>query len=237
MSGLDHLVPARWRRIRRRREVLEVANTDRLLVLAPHPDDETLGAGGLMAATRAAGGAVRVIVLTDGSRLHGKSEGEAKARLIAARQAECAAATAVLGVSELRFLDAADGRLYKETARLAPRLAEEIMSFRPTRIVLPHPRDGHGDHQAVLPLVRRALRRAGGVLKPQLFGYEIWSPCAPSHVFDIGAVVEVKRRALSHYAATFGAVDLGEMIIGLNRYRAGVAGGRSGWCEAFVQLK
>lgn len=236
MSGLGNLAPARWRRIRRRREVLEVAGTDRLLVLAPHPDDETLGAGGLMAATRASGGSVRVVVLTDGSRLHGKSDGEAKARLIAARQAECAAATSVLGVSELRFLDAADSRLYKETSRLVPLLADEIASFRPTRIVLPHPRDGHGDHQAVLPLLRRALRRAGGGSKPQLLGYEIWSPAEPTHIFDIGAVLEVKRRALGHYAATFGSVDLGEMVIGLNRYRAGVAGGRSGWCEAFVAL-
>src|SRR3954454_21894860 len=46
--------------------VLEVAAGTRLLVIAPHPDDDVLGAGGLMQKVKAGGGAVRVVYLTDG---------------------------------------------------------------------------------------------------------------------------------------------------------------------------
>ena len=46
--------------------VLEVPETTRLLVIAPHPDDEVLGAGGLMQRVHSTGGAVRVVYLTDG---------------------------------------------------------------------------------------------------------------------------------------------------------------------------
>jgi LmbE family N-acetylglucosaminyl deacetylase len=46
--------------------VLDVPETTRLLVIAPHPDDEVLGAGGLMQRVHATGGVVRVVYLTDG---------------------------------------------------------------------------------------------------------------------------------------------------------------------------
>jgi LmbE family N-acetylglucosaminyl deacetylase len=46
--------------------VLDVPNATRLLVIAPHPDDEVLGAGGLMQRVKATGGTVRVVYLTDG---------------------------------------------------------------------------------------------------------------------------------------------------------------------------
>ena len=46
--------------------VLDVPQATRLLVIAPHPDDEALGAGGLMQRVHATGGAVRVVYLTDG---------------------------------------------------------------------------------------------------------------------------------------------------------------------------
>src|SRR5712691_10451751 len=46
--------------------VLDVPEATRLLVIAPHPDDDVLGAGGLMQRVRAGGGSVRVVYLTDG---------------------------------------------------------------------------------------------------------------------------------------------------------------------------
>ena len=46
--------------------MLDVPDGTRLLVIAPHPDDEVLGAGGLMQRVHAGGGTVRVVYLTDG---------------------------------------------------------------------------------------------------------------------------------------------------------------------------
>src|SRR3954471_2440470 len=90
-------------------EELEIRPQDRVLVIAPHPDDESIGAGGLLQVARAAGAALRVIVLTDGDnnpwpqrwsekRWHiGNAE---RARWGARRREEARAALRILGVAE-----------------------------------------------------------------------------------------------------------------------------------------
>ena len=57
---------ARQTRARRPRPTLSVPKETRLLVIAPHPDDEVLGAGGLMQRVHALGGTIRVVYFTDG---------------------------------------------------------------------------------------------------------------------------------------------------------------------------
>lgn len=229
---------ARWwfGRSPRGAQMLTVSSEDRLLVLAPHPDDETLGAGGLMAATAAAGGQVTTVVLTDGARLRGRLDGAARDALVVARQAECRAALAVLGTPDVTFLAGRDRQLSRDRGRLVPQLAEIIRASRPSRIVLPHPADAHADHRAVLALLWGALRRAKLEVRPALFGYEIWLPLRPTHVFAYDQWLETKRSALASYSETFGSVDLGAAILGLNQYRAATSGRQNGWCEGFVAL-
>ena len=72
-----------------------------LVVVAPHPDDESLGLGGFIAAARGSGQPVSVIFLTDGERSHVGSPTYPPARLAATRRREAAAALAVLGVDPL----------------------------------------------------------------------------------------------------------------------------------------
>ena len=69
-----------------------------LLVLAPHPDDESLGCGGIIAEARARGHAVYVTVVTDGTASHPGSRTHTAARLQAVREKEVQAAVAELGV-------------------------------------------------------------------------------------------------------------------------------------------
>lgn len=230
----------RWRwfgRASRGAQMLTVTSGDRLLVLAPHPDDETLGAGGLMAATAAAGGQVKTVVLTDGARLRGRLDGAARDALVLTRQTECRAALAVLGTPNVTFLAGRDRQLKWDKRGLVPELAEIIRTMRPGLIVLPHAADGHKDHRAVLALLRTALRHAGLEDRPKLFGYEIWTPSRPTHVFAYEPWAETKRMALACYRETFGSVDLGAAVLGLNQYRAGTAGRLNGWCEGFVALR
>lgn len=231
---------AKWWRFGRaspRAQRLSVAAGDRLLVLAPHADDETLGAGGLMAATAASGGQVKTVVLTDGARLRGPLEGAARDALVRARQVECRAALAALGAPDVTFLAARDRQLRRDAAGLVPELAEIIGRMRPSRIVLPHAADEHADHRAALRLVRAALRRAGRAGRQELLGYEIWTPSRPTHVFAYGQWVDTKRAAFGCYRETFGSVDLGAAVLGLNQYRAGMAAAETGWCEGFVALR
>lgn len=148
----------------------------RLLVLAPHPDDESLGCGGLLAAKARDGVAVQLLVLTDGR--YGGEEPSSAAETIALRRAELLAAMQELGVGTAPvFLDCEDGHLARlsgpEREALVQGLADVLRSFRPEEIALPNPRDCHQDHEAVLDLAREAMARTG--CQAQLYGYFIWA--------------------------------------------------------------
>ena len=84
---------------------------DHLLVVAPHPDDEVIGCGGLIAQTLARGGEVTVCVVSDGRASHPGSRAYPPEKLVAKRRSESRGALAHLGVESDRvhFLDLPDG--------------------------------------------------------------------------------------------------------------------------------
>ena len=94
-----------------------------LLVIAPHPDDELIACGGMLAAHAARGDAVRVLVLTR----------DADAVVAKQREGECEAGLRSLGVEEVRFLDHADGALAAGTATLEEQLAAETARLAASR--------------------------------------------------------------------------------------------------------
>jgi LmbE family N-acetylglucosaminyl deacetylase len=140
-----------------------------VLVLAPHPDDETLGCGGAILAAREAGARVTIAFLTDGADSH--SRFLPGAELAAIRREEAVAAAAVLGVeeSDLRFLGYRDGRLADQEGRCREEIAELARVCRPWALFAPCPWDVSSDHLA-------ASRIAASVAAegPVLYGYATW---------------------------------------------------------------
>lgn len=155
---------------------VELAPTDRVLVLAPHPDDEVLGAGALVLAAKRAGAGVRVAYATDGEantwvqrlveRRARIGPGD-RARFAIRRRGEAQAALAVLGVApgDVEFLALPDAAIVDlvlaEDAGPAARLAGLFARVDPTVLVTPSPDDVHPDHGALGILVRRILRGGG----------------------------------------------------------------------------
>ncbi|MEP7044273.1 MAG: PIG-L family deacetylase [Dokdonella sp.] len=155
---------------------LTLTNTDRLLVFAPHPDDETLATGELIQSACAAGAAVRVIFATDGDNnpwpqrwleRRWRIDAPARARWGARRRDEATAALALLGVDgtdTARFLGWPDqgltGALMADGSAVA-RLADEIAQFAPTQVAVPMLGDRHPDHSALRVMVDLAVLRAG----------------------------------------------------------------------------
>src|SRR5581483_3324065 len=95
---------------------------ERVLVLAPHMDDETIGCGGALAQHVRAGANVHVVFLTDGRHgsgklgaLTGEARREAEMQLVATRKEEALRALATLGVQGWTFLDVEDGTLSNDT--------------------------------------------------------------------------------------------------------------------------
>lgn len=81
--------------------IRELTGGTPFVVLSPHPDDETLGVGGLIAQARAIGQEVNVIVLTDGSGSHPRSKEYPRQRLIELRYSEVQRAGLALGLFQI----------------------------------------------------------------------------------------------------------------------------------------
>jgi len=146
----------------------------RVLVIAPHPDDETLATGGLLQRSIAAGGAVRVVFVTDGEnnpwpqRLlerRWRVGSDARARWGERRRIETLEALDCLGVpaSSAVFLHFPDrgltSLLLAGGGRAVPALGAELRTWRPTLVAAPATADRHPDHSALAVLLRLAIDR------------------------------------------------------------------------------
>ncbi len=153
---------------------LRFSADDRLLMVAPHPDDEALAAGGLLQSAIAADAEVRVLYVTSGENNPWAQRAnewkwtlgeDDRARWGARRWEEALAALARLGVpapcaKRLGFPDQGlTDLLLRGGAELVDALAEEIASWRPTILLVPAPWDIHPDHSALALLSHLAVAR------------------------------------------------------------------------------
>ena len=120
----------------------------RLVVVAPHPDDEVIACGGLMAMHRARGGGLAVVAVTDGEASHGNLPLPQTQALAATRCAESTAGLQQLGLSDVAVTRLAlpDGQVASHMMRLARRL--QLLLLPTDVVVTTWRRDGHPDHDA-----------------------------------------------------------------------------------------
>lgn len=122
-----------------------------LVVVAAHPDDDTLGAGGLTAWAARHGVRVSILVASDGEGSHPSSPTHTPAQLAARRRAEAAAAVSALAPSaRLILLGLPDGRLRNHEAAVTAAVVEQVgIDGLSTLILSPWQHDRHPDHEAV----------------------------------------------------------------------------------------
>lgn len=140
-----------------------------MLVVSPHPDDETLGCGGLIAAERRRGAQVVVAAVTDGEHAYPGDEGGDG--LAATRRVEQDRALARLGVEEDHVfrLGLMDSSVGTREAELVERLLERLTPD--SCIVAPWEGDFHPDHEAC----GRAAAEAAGRSGARLISYFFWT--------------------------------------------------------------
>jgi LmbE family N-acetylglucosaminyl deacetylase len=150
----------------------------RLMVLSPHPDDETLGCGALMARARAAGDEVSVVVVTDG-RHSTASTVLGPSQLAELRTDELRLACKTLGVGdgEVVQLHHEDGTLRGCVSELADELVALITERRPEVVLVTCAQDNHPDHEALHHALLLALRRlpGAGPPVPAVLAYPVWT--------------------------------------------------------------
>lgn len=144
-------------------------DVDRVVVLAAHPDDETLGAGGLIVRASGAGIPVSVIVVTDGEGSHPEADPGAVRRR---RRTETIGALQRLAERPaVAFLGVPDGAVREARATVTDAVAAALAPYADERVLLAAPwwGDGHRDHR-VLGEIALALAGSGIAV----VGYPIW---------------------------------------------------------------
>lgn len=145
----------------------------RVLVIAPHQDDETLGCGGTLRKHHLAGDAITVVFMTDGSRGDSESRGVTGATLISLRQQEARDAAAVIGIGECLFLGNQDTQLQYSDETVG-QLDAIVQSREPDVVYAPSPFETHRDHMEACLIAAAALARYPRPV--QVYLYEIWAP-------------------------------------------------------------
>jgi LmbE family N-acetylglucosaminyl deacetylase/glycosyltransferase involved in cell wall biosynthesis len=185
---------------------------ERLLVLAPHPDDEVIGCGGILALHLSEGRAVRVLIATDGAAQSGGDPTR--------REEESRRGLAHLGSAELEFLRFPDRGL---DGTVADPIRAHLLEFRPDLVLVPSAAEIHPDHialsRAFHELVQRDETLFGDLAVARVAFYEVSHPLRPNILVDITSVAEKKWAAIAEHTSQTGVRDYTAYARGLNAYR------------------
>jgi LmbE family N-acetylglucosaminyl deacetylase len=194
-----------------------LADAQRLVIVSPHPDDEVLGCGGLIASIGVqAGGSLPVLILSasDGEAAYVEDPAWPPEKLAPVRRQELRSALVALGAASAQVvsLDLGDGAL----GARGPALQEALMRHvRATDLVLvTYAGDGHPDHEAC----SRAASAAAELRGARLMQYPIWAwhwsdPNSAPFLDDAvklplsDAALEMKRNAIGQFRTQTGHSD------------------------------
>lgn len=210
----------------------------KVLVVAPHPDDETMGLGGTLALHALQGDPVTALFVCNG--IQGDPDGWfPRDTIVATREAEARDAARVLGYSDLRFLgyqdnlSDADIHVFEglpddpDDARralrdgFAAKLAA-VLDQEPFTVVY-HPWEGevNPDHWLVgQGVVQLRASRPDLAARVAFLAYDVWGALAPDFVVDISDVMHRKLEAVRCYRSQLHYVDYEHAVLGLDAYRS-----------------
>ena len=241
LAGTEQEIEARLAASMRAAEParLKVPVGQRLVVIAPHPDDETIGAGGLLLAHRGQA-AVSIVTIFNGEG--GGQLGAApwednpgyKAELVQARKGELAEVAKRLRASAVHAIDLPDG-CSNPSKQDAQRLRAIVAPLRPDVVLIPWFLDGLADHRMANLLYASAC----GDLDCMVLGFEVWSLCPPNAFFDTTQWLDEKLRLIELYRTQLATVDYERLVRGLSLTRGFQLGSepkRASAAEAFLAM-
>lgn len=192
-------------------QLLSLDPYQRVLVLVPHPDDEALGCGGLLALLAKAAAQIQVVLVTDGA---GAPHGDPN--LANARRSEFLSSLEVLGITCVpEFWCIPDGSV-ESSVDLNANIQRAVDIYRPQLIICPWDRDLHPDHATIGRSIRQLAKR----MSVDVLYFEVWAPLNPTHLVDITSVIQIKRRAIDCHSSALRFGNFREALIGLNAYRS-----------------
>jgi LmbE family N-acetylglucosaminyl deacetylase len=218
--------------------------TDRVLVVAPHPDDETLGCGGTLLRLASEGSQIAWLIVTSMSENDGfsaESMSERKTEIVKVRDA--------YGFCEVYALDLPTRRLDTyPVAELVAEFSKVFKAYQPSEVFLPHRRDVHTDHRAVFDAGAACAKWFRYNSVRRVFAYETLSeteftldtqpPFSPNYFVDVSEFLERKIEIMTMYRSEISEFPFPRSVEAI-RALASVRGASSGFhaAEAFQLLR
>lgn len=179
----------------------QIKNSDSFLILAPHPDDESIGCGGLLLKYPKQ---CSVILITDG-----RGDNSSCDTLVDIRAQEFLLVMKKLGIQNFSMLGTIDKNTLNDTKKLT-----QIDTSPYTYVLMPDKHDPHVDHAAVHYILKNSIP------KEKIVFYEVWSTLfKPTHYINITDVAEQKKELINLYKSQVSNVPFSSAILGLNHYR------------------
>jgi LmbE family N-acetylglucosaminyl deacetylase len=209
---------------------------NRILVISPHPDDESIGCGGTLRQRIVAGDSVHVVFLTSGENGgHGRPPADT-ARI---REQEAREAARILQLTQIEFWNERDGSV-QVTPPLIDRLRSRLSELQPDVIYVPHENEMHPDHRAAHALVHAALIAAPAATSAiTVWGFEVWTPLQQiDDVVDITEFIELKLAAIRAHKSQCDVMRFDDAMLGLARYRGALHGWNGvRYAEIFMRVQ
>jgi LmbE family N-acetylglucosaminyl deacetylase len=169
--------------------------------VAPHPDDESIGCGGLL---QLYGKQCDVVVITDGDNRKVVSD------IANVREKEFVKAVTLAEVHEYKCLRIPEGHIKQHKEKIA-----EIDFTKYQHVFVPNRFDNHNDHVDVYTVVKSLVKK-----KTKLYEYEVWSPLRTPNIYlDITEISDKKIQMIKTHESQVRELDYVGMIMGLNAYR------------------
>lgn len=195
-----------------------MSRTTRVTIVAPHPDDEVFGVGGVMRELARRRWDLRIVAVTNGEAAFGDQDPAAREKLVRRRRNERDEALAHLGLDgrvEIVDLGVPDGDVARYENELADRLADEFGRL----LLATWRRDGHPDHEAVGRAAATAATRCGA----RLLEYPVWAMergCWPNRgttrrvaIRHAAATQDAKRRAVQAFRSQLDPSPDGRAVV------------------------
>jgi len=216
---------------------------ERVMVLAPHPDDETLGCGGAVSLLVDAKKKIKVLFLTSGDKAEPEGRGFVGGKHITdyslLREGEAMRALRMLGVSDYEFLRFPDREIHQHYQDALQEISKAVEEFSPDTIYAPSMVELNPDHQAAASLsmeIQGRYAKNRGESSHQapmrIVFYEVTTPLRPNTLVDITYVFSRKKKATKRYKSQLKIKNYLRHISSLNTVRALTVSGPR-YVEAF----
>lgn len=153
----------------------QIVSEGRIVIVAPHPDDEIIGCGGLITRLISQGNSPHIIIMTGGEGSHNGCCDTPKKDIVNARRHLTRNALAILGLSAkyLHELNFKDGNINSDDAEVES-LKRLITEINPQSIFVPHWGEGWRDHINTAKLIRNIINSSSILTKPKVWEYCVW---------------------------------------------------------------